>query len=64
MNIEFIPADWIEIDETEFRVLLDSMNWRRDAYANGENYYRDTRISGRPGEQFAVRIRERIWVKP
>ena len=50
------PKDWVEIDETEFRLLLDSMSWRRDGV---DNFYNE-----RTGELFAVRIRERIWVTP
>lgn len=34
-----IPDSYIEIDRQQFLNLLDGMNWEREAYSNGENFY-------------------------
>jgi hypothetical protein len=61
MNIETIPEGWIEIDETDFRLILDSMDWRRDAFANGE-YFREKSHSFH--DYFALRLGTRIFLRP
>lgn len=37
MNIT-IPGECCEVTEDLFKVLLDSINWTREAYADGEQY--------------------------
>ncbi len=49
MNI-IIPKNFVMVDAEEFKLLLLSINWKRDAYSNGEYF----RVVG-SGRRFAVR---------
>ena len=50
------PHGWPEIDETELRMLLERVSWRRD----GDGAY----VNDRTSERFAVRIWSKIYVHP
>lgn len=37
-----IPKDWVEVSEREFEYLTANIDWHRDAWGNGDFYYRGT----------------------
>lgn len=58
-----IPDSYVEIDRQQFLNLLDGMNWEREAYSNGENFYargREWRMEQRNGMMEMVKLRVAI----